>query len=111
MTIPFATTTVTVTANAEPEPGEGATATTRASGVRAHISSPAGRELPAPGGGSERLDAVLDADPIDGMTHGDTVVDATTGDSYRAAWVAERTGLGLDHTVAGLVRVNGRAAA
>jgi len=108
--IPHATTTVDVTAVSETEPGEGTTTATRASDVRAVIGAPSGRELPAPGAGAERVDAVLNADPITGLRHGDTVTDAETGDTYRVAWVLQRPGL-LAHTRAGLVRTHGKAAA
>lgn len=108
--IPLATTTVDVAAVTETEPGEGTTTTARASDVRAVIGAPAGREQPAPGAGAERIDAVLNTDPITGLRHGDTVVDTETGDTYRVAWVQQRPGM-LAHTRAGLVRTDGKAAA
>jgi len=108
--IPLATTTVDVLAVTETEPGEGLTTTGRASAVRAVIGSPSGRELPQPGGGSERVDAVLNADPIAAMAHGDEVTDSATGDVYRVVWVQQRPGA-LAHTRAGLMRLNGRAVA
>lgn len=108
--IPVATTTVTVEAMAEAEPGEGRTASTRATGVRAVIGSPSGRDIMAAGGGREAIDAVLDADPIDGMAHTDRVTDDTTGAVWEAVWVEQRQGLGLDHTRAGLRRTTGVAA-
>lgn len=108
--IPNATTTVTVTAVAEPEPGEGTTTTERAAGVRAVIAAPSGRELAVPGGGGETISAVLLCDPVAGMAHTDRVTEDRHGTVYEVAWVAQREGLGLDHTKAGLVVLNGRAA-
>lgn len=111
MTVPIATTTVTVTSQAEPEPGEGITTAVRASAVRAVIAAPNGTEQAAPGGGAERIDAILDCDPIVGLAHTDVVTDDDTGLTYEVAWVADRRGLGLDHVRAGLVKVKGRVAA
>lgn len=108
--IPLSTTTVTVTSHTETEPGEGQTAATRASGIRAVIGSPSGTEIAAPGGGTERVDAVLNCDPIAGLAHTDTIVDDQTGLTYEARWVQQRPGM-LAHTRAGLVRVKGRVAA
>ena len=99
--IPLATTTVTVASQSEPEPGEGITTAVRASGVRAVISTPNGSELPAPGGGAERVDAILLADSIVGMAHTDKVTD-DDGTVYEVVWVAQREGFGLEHTTAGL---------
>lgn len=109
--IPLATTTVTVTAHAEPEPGAGITTSTRASGVRAVIGSPSGTDVPGPGQGAERVDAVLNCDTVTGLAHTDRVTDDATGEVYEVRWVNRRRGLGLDHHRAGLVRVTGRAAA
>ena len=58
-----------------------------------------------PDDGLERIDAVLLVDST--VARGDRVTDAATGAVYRVAWVAERTGLGLDHTRAGLVSASG----
>lgn len=102
--IPLATTTVTVADTATPEPFEAATLTVRASGVPAHISSPSGAER-AGSDGMERIDAVLLTDTT--VARGDQVTDDTTGVVYRAAWAHRRTGLGLDHTKAGLVATAG----
>lgn len=107
--IPLATTTVTVVRESEPEPGEGITDVAVASGVRAVIGSPSGGENPGPGGGSERVDAVLNADPVPGLDHVCRVTDAD-GRAYGVVWVEHRTGL-LAHTRAGLVRKTGREAA
>lgn len=108
--IPLATTTVTVTACAELEPGAGITTSTRASGVAAVISEPSGRERNAPGGGGEAVDAVLLCSTVSGLSHRDRVTDAD-GNVYEVAWVAQRVGLGLGHSKAGLVKVDGRVAA
>lgn len=110
MSLPLATTTVTVTAQAEAEPGDGLTASTRASGVRAAVVSPSGRDVPGPGGGAEVIDAVLLCDPVDGLAHSDLVTTAE-GEAFEVRWVTQRIGFGLGHTKAGLVRLTGRAAA
>lgn len=109
--IPAAVTTVTVVREVEAEPGEGITETAVASGVPAVVGGAAGTERPAPGGGQERVDAVLLADPIDGLDHRCTVTDDTTGETYTVGWVDTRQAFGLDHVKAGLVRVKGRVAA
>lgn len=104
MTLTLTTTTVTIADGDTPEPYEGTTWTTRHTAAAAHISSPSGRERVGSDGG-ERIDAVLLCDVE--VWRGDRVTDAATGDVYRVAWVLERTGLGLDHTKAGLVRATG----
>jgi hypothetical protein len=98
----LATTTISVYHQAEPEPGEGITATLYQSGVAAVIAAPSGSELPAPGGGAERVDAILLCNPVTALTHTDRVTDAD-GNAYEVAWVAQREGFGLEHTTAGLV--------
>jgi hypothetical protein len=107
MTIPLATTTVTASTATETEPGEGRTVAVLASGVRAVIAAPSGAEVAGPGGGSERLDAVLVADPIEDLTHKDLIVDAE-GNEFEVRWVAQRVGFGINHTRAGLTRLTGR---
>lgn len=102
--IPLSTTTVTVEDASTPEPYETTTYTTRASGVAAHISSPSGQER-AGSDGVDRIDAVLLADTT--VERGDRVTDETTAAVYRVAWAHQRSGLGLDHTKAGLVRATG----
>lgn len=107
--IPLATTTITVEAQTETEPGEGRTATTVATGRRAVIGSPGGVERYAPGGGSTTITHGLQVGPTPELADATSVVvDEATGDRYEVVWVAHRTGLGLDHTVAGLVRRVGR---
>lgn len=108
--IPYSTTTVTVQAVTEPEPGEGRTATVRAAAVRAVVSDPSGRDIPAPGGGREVVHKVLNSDPVSGMDRTDRVVDDTTGDTYEVVWVDQRYEAGMAHTRAGLRRTTGVAA-
>lgn len=108
MTVLLPTTTVTVADGATPEPYETTTYTTRATGAAAHISSPSGAERGGVDGG-ERIDAVLLCDTT--VARGDRVTDDITGTVYRAAWVHERTGLGLDHAKAGLIFADGEMVA
>lgn len=108
MTVLLPTTTVAISDASTPEPFETTTTTLRAAGVAAHISSPSGRERAGVDGG-ERIDAVLLFDTT--VARNDRVADENTGDVYRVAWVQARTGLGLDHTKAGLVRATGAVAA
>ena len=104
MSVLLPTTTVTVADASTPEPFETTTYTARASGVAAHISGPSGSERAGSDGG-ERIDAVLLCDTT--VARNDRVTDELTGTVYRVAWVHDRTGLGLDHTKAGLVRATG----
>lgn len=104
MSVLLPTTTVTVADASTPEPFETTTYTARASGVAAHISGPSGSERAGSDGG-ERIDAVLLCDTT--VERGDRVTDAATADVYRVLWVQKRTGLGLNHTKAGLVRATG----
>lgn len=109
MSIPTATTTITVEAMTETEPGEGRTAATVASGIRAVIGSPSGREQPAPGGGTSRVTDVLNCDPCPELADNTCrVTDDTTGTVYEVEWVRQRGGFGLEHTKAGLVQIVGR---
>lgn len=78
---------------------------TIASGVRAHISSPAGTEIVL-GGTQSDMTFSLACDPVD-LRHIDQVVDEPTGTVYEVIWSAARTGLGLDHMAAGLRQVVG----
>lgn len=105
--IPLATTTVLVEARSAAEPYEAATYTTRGAHP-AHISGPSGAERQGDAGG-ERIDAVLLTEGT--IERNDRVTDQATGTVYRVAWVHERTGLGLDHTRAGLVATAGEVAA
>lgn len=104
MSVLLPTTTVTVADASTPEPFETTTYTARASAVAAHISGPSGSERAGSDGG-ERIDAVLLCDTT--VERGDRVTDAATADVYRVLWVQKRTGLGLNHTKAGLVRATG----
>jgi hypothetical protein len=105
--IPLATTTIAVFTQTEAEPGEGITFGTRAQGIRAVISTPTGSEIPGPGGGAERIDAVLICDTVEDMVHTDYIGDAE-GNEYQVAWVTQRVGFGFEHTAAGLVAKTSR---
>lgn len=107
--IPLATTTVTLRrtgGGADPyEPDDlGFVAT----GVAAHVDVPAGAELVV-GGRQEDVNARLLLGPTPVVVPGDDVDDDTTGECWRVTWVRRRTGLGLDHQVAGLRAVKGAA--
>lgn len=104
MTVLLPTTTVSISDGSTPEPFETTTYTVRATGVAAHISSPSGVERAGSDGG-ERIDAVLLCDTT--VARNDRVADENTGAVYRVAWVHARTGLGLDHTRAGLIFADG----
>lgn len=109
MSLPLSTTTITVQSTVEAEPGEGRTTATVATGVRAVIGSPSGRERPAPGGGTSRITHTLDADPVPELADGTClVVDEADGRTFEVEWVTHRVGLGLDHTKAGLIEKVGR---
>lgn len=110
MTLPLTTTTVTIADAAEPEPYEGETVTTRGSGVAAHIGSPSGFGDQR-GGGQETWDAALYVDSGVTVERNDRVTDEVTGKVWRVLDVNERSGLGLDHVVAGLRRASGRVPA
>lgn len=113
MTIPLSTTTITVLrlpAIETPGPGEEwldpydaqPARTEVATGVRAHFSSPTGREI-VQGGEQERVDFVLLCDTLTvGLNHLDEVEDETTGELYEVVWARRRIGLGLDHIEAGV---------
>lgn len=103
MTIPTSTTTVAVLTPAQAEPYEAAAWATTSTGTRAVIGAPSGREGMATGS-AEVVDAVMVADPV-AVAHGQRVLDEGTGETWEVAWVRARTGLGLDHTRAGLRRV------
>lgn len=102
--IPVATTTISVTRpTVADDPYDGAaTSATVASKVRAHISTPSGREQQR-GGSQESIDLRLDCDSVD-LQHTDVVVDDTTGETFQVVWAESRVGLGLDHVEAGLRR-------
>ena len=78
-----------------------------ASGVRAHISTPNGREQTA-GGSQEVVEFRLSCDPVD-LRHTDQVQDKQTDALYEVTWARLRQGLGLDHVEAGLKQVSGVA--
>lgn len=111
--IPLATTTIAVrrvTADLSTVDPYEATAApeTVASGVRAHISTPSGRERIAGTGAQEDVSFRLDCDPIDvGLRNTDLIDDEFTGTSYAVVWAEPRAGLGLDHIEAALRKVEG----
>lgn len=111
MTIPLATTTVRIDrvplSATRDSYDDKPPAAQVATGVRAHLSAPSGRELLA-GGSKEIVDRHLDCDVAD-VLHGDTVTDLTTGITYTVVWVHKRAGLGLDRMEAGLRLVEGLA--
>jgi hypothetical protein len=111
MTVPLATTTVAVLrvpADTARDPYDAQPAPeTVASGVRAHISSPSGRERVA-GGSQEVVEFRLACDPVD-LRHTDRVQDEQCGAIYEVVWARPRKGLGLDHVEAGLKQVSGGA--
>lgn len=111
MAVPLHTTTISVLRlstdpardpyDSQPEPEVVAT------GIRAHISSPSGRERVA-GGSQEVVEFRLSCDPVE-IRHTDRVQDEQTGAVYEVTWARERQGLRLDHTQAGLKQVSGVA--
>lgn len=111
VSIPLATTTITIqrpSVDPDRDPYEEDPAPdTVAEGVRAHISSPSGREQIV-GGEQEIVTFRLSCDPID-LQHVDTVVDDSTGEEYEVVWTLSRTGLGMPHVQAGLRKTTGVA--
>lgn len=107
--IPVATTTIAVLRRsvlATDDPYEvTAVPAAVAEGVRAVIGAPSGLEVLA-GGSQEDVTHRLDCDTTD-LRSTDQVEDEATGDTYDVVWARDRTGLGLDHTVAGLRQVTG----
>lgn len=107
--LPLATTTITVKRVPADPTRDGydtpPAATTIASGVRAVIGN---------GSGSQNITAgdrtvvtfPFTADTTD-VQADDTVIDETTGDTYRVEWARSRQGLGLDHTAGQLEQVGG----
>ena len=111
MSIPLATTQISVlrvAANPARDPYDAKPApAVLASGIRAHISTPNGREQTA-GGSQEVVEFRLACDLVD-LRHTDQVQDEATGAVYEVTWAHARQGLGLDHTEAGLKQVAGVA--
>lgn len=107
--IPLATTTITVRRVPADDARDGydssSAAEDVATGVRAHLAGPSGREERA-GGSRQTSTARLLCDPVD-LLHTDTVLDETTGTEWAVTGVASHVGLGLDHTAADLQLVNG----
>lgn len=111
MSIPLATTQISVLRVAadptrDPYDAQPAPAVL-ASGVRAHISTPNGREQTA-GGSQEVVEFRMSCDPVD-LRHTDQVQDEGSGAIYEVTWARAREGLGLDHVEAGLKQVAGVA--
>lgn len=107
--MPFATTTVTIARpDGATEPYEDPALTTVATSVRANVTAPSGSDRHI-GGVQEIVAAVAYLDAGVDIVNNDRVTDAFDGSSYRVVWTSERTGLGLGHIKAGLVRVTGAA--
>lgn len=102
------TTTITVRRPTDGDPYETSVGDPPAvaEGVPAHIGSPSGAEARI-GGQQEAVSAVLLVDPDVDVARTDIVDDEATGERYDVAWVRRRTGLGLDHTKAGLTAFKG----
>lgn len=110
--IPLATTTIAVwriPADALRDPTDTPPDAVKiATGVRAQISAPYGRERNI-GGTQEVVEFSLSCDTTD-LTNLDRVEDETTHELYEVTWARQRTGYGLDHTRAGLKQVKGATA-
>jgi len=107
MTVLIPTTTVRIVRpDATSDPYEAGTESTVTFGVPAHISTPNGFDK-AVGGDEELVTAVALLPPDLDIRHYDNLVDEGTGERYFVAWVRSRSGLGLDHTKAGLRAVKG----
>lgn len=108
MPIPLATTTITISRPPDDTDVDGydapGTQTLIASGVRAQISSPSGRNTVLVGNRTVYVWKIT-ADPCD-LRSDDTVTDAE-GEVFRVQWARQRRGLGLDHTTGGLIQVEG----
>ena len=109
MSVPLHTTTIAVLrvpADSARDPyGAQPAAEVIASGIRAHISTPRGREQTA-GGSQEVVEFRLSCDPVD-LRHTDRVRDEQADALYEVTWARTRKGLGLDHVEAGLKQVTG----
>lgn len=112
MGIPIATTTISVLRRqvlATDDPYEvTAAAEVAASGVRAVIGAPSGTELVVGAAGQEDVTHRLDCDTV-ALESTDQVRDDVTSEVFNVVWARQRSGLGLDHTVAGLRQVSGVA--
>lgn len=106
MTLPLSTTTIAVVeTDGDGDPYEDAAVATIATGVRAHFSTPTGRERVA-GGQQSAVDMVLLCDIVE-LTSTHRVIDENTDQAWSVQWVEQRLGLGLDHVEAGVNRVSG----
>lgn len=111
MSLPLATTRITVRRSDQDgtkDAFDGVTFTDYRTGIRAVIGSISGSET-ATSGESSTVTARLDCDPVD-LRHSDQVYDEQTGLTWEVTFTAERTGFGLDHTVADLLLVVDRTA-
>lgn len=112
--IPVATTTIEVLRlpadpTRDPEDPQPAPVSV-ASGVRAHISTSRGREVVQGQSTQEIVEFRLSCDTAD-IQQDDQVRDEATGEVYHVMWARSRSGLGLEHTQAGLKQVSGNVAA
>ena len=103
--IPVQTTTVDVLTPAVDEPYETGSYSTVHSRVPAHVGSPSGTDVVANAGQAEITHTLNCAPVVFGQN--DRVVDNTTGYLFDVIWSDVRRGLGLDHTRAGLRRIEG----
>jgi hypothetical protein len=90
------------------DPYETATQASSALSVAAHISDPSGADVRV-GGAKETIDAVGFFPAGTDVARADVIEERALGQSWRVLWVQARTGLGLGHVKAGLVRVSGGA--
>jgi hypothetical protein len=111
MTIPLSSTRITVTRSTgadqgtlDPYDSPAPAIETVATGVRARVSEPTA-DTKLSGGQRVVWTARLVADPTD-IRAGDTVTDSE-GTVWTVLWASERTGIGLDHTSAGLRMTEG----
>ena len=109
MAIPLFTTTITITRVPRDDTRDGYDTPpdpdTIATGVRADIGAPSGSQNITTGDRTV-VTFRLTADPTD-LQADDTVIDDTTGDTYRCIWARQRRGLGLNHTTGALEQVSG----
>jgi hypothetical protein len=106
--IPLATTTISVRrpdTSGTVEAFEPETLALVASGVRANIGTVRGGDESV-GRDLAIVEATLTCDPVEMANH-DVVVDERTSQVWEVLWVQGRTGLGLNHTAAGLRRTEG----
>jgi hypothetical protein len=103
--IPVATTTIDIYTPDADEPYEPDTYSVLYSTVPAHIGSPSGADVVA-NAGQATITHVLNC-AVTVIGQNDRVVDTRTDVVYEVVWSDVRYGLGLDHTRAGLRRIEG----